>query len=244
MSSVLSASPSLVDMDHSSDPDTPSKPFIRDSSSSSSPSSSSSSLTTNQQGSPKQPALNSPPRPAKSEPVIPTSQSHTIVSVNGHTPEEQRQVPSHSSLHATPSPAARQHDENHSHIKDETDRDDTGHLPGSDPDDDPDLGSGESDGDWSQDDIEADIRRVKVRQLLSLRVSPNNDHVHPQVYELIGQKWTDRGTAFCQGDYDEEARQARLIARAEHSNEILLQCIIRTSDVYQRQQGINYFTCL
>ncbi|KAF8504224.1 component of IIS longevity pathway SMK-1-domain-containing protein [Gautieria morchelliformis] len=69
-----------------------------------------------------------------------------------------------------------------------------------------------------------------------LRVSPNNDHVHPEVYELIGQKWTDRGTAFCQGDYDEEARQARLIARAEHSNEILLQCIIRTSDVYQRQQ--------
>lgn len=58
------------------------------------------------------------------------------------------------------------------------------------------------------------------------------------MYELIGQKWTDRGTAFCQGDYDEEARQAKLIARAEHTNEVLLQCIIRTSDVYQRQQGI------
>lgn len=58
-----------------------------------------------------------------------------------------------------------------------------------------------------------------------------------QVYELVGQKWTDRGTAFCQGEYDEEARQARLIARAEHNNDILLQCIIRATDVYQRQQG-------
>lgn len=64
--------------------------------------------------------------------------------------------------------------------------------------------------------------------------------MHLQVYELIGQKWTDRGTAFCQGDYNEETRQARLIARAENSNEILLECIIRTSDVYQRQQGIKY----
>jgi protein phosphatase-4 regulatory subunit 3 len=71
------------------------------------------------------------------------------------------------------------------------------------------------------------------------------------VYELIGQRWTDRGTAFCQGDYDEDARQARLIARAEHSNEILLQCIIRATDVYQRQQGIslhltwsNFSNCL
>lgn len=132
---------------------------------------------------------------------------------------------------------SKEHDEDSSDHKDDTaERDDAGLLPGSDPDDDPDLGSGESDGDWSQDDIEADIRRVKVF-IIAFALIPSVAHVRLQVYELIGQKWTDRGTAFCQGDYDEEARQARLIARAEHSNEVLLQCIIRTSDVYQRQQG-------
>ncbi|KIJ37419.1 hypothetical protein M422DRAFT_231798 [Sphaerobolus stellatus SS14] len=88
---------------------------------------------------------------------------------------------------------------------------------GSDSNDEGDLGSGESDGDWAQDDMDADMRRVKV-------------------YELVGQKWTDRGTAFCQGDYDEEAREAKLVARDELTNEILLQCTIRATDVYQRQQ--------
>lgn len=117
----------------------------------------------------------------------------------------------------------------------ELDRDTSSFPQGSDPEEDPDLGSGESDGDWSQEDLEADIRRVKVGFpffppiCVSLHIL--------QVYELVGQKWTDRGTAFCQGEYDEEARQARLIARAEHNNDILLQCIIRATDVYQRQQG-------
>lgn len=54
----------------------------------------------------------------------------------------------------------RGHDSNYP--KGDTDKDDPGLLPGSDPDDDPDLGSGESDGDWSQDDMDAEIRRVKV----------------------------------------------------------------------------------
>ncbi|KAF8592690.1 DUF625-domain-containing protein [Ramaria rubella] len=220
MSSVMSASASLVDMDRGSDhADGPSKPFIRDSPSSSS-SSSSSGATNNQPGSPKQGVLNSPPRLGKSGPVSPPRQSNANASLNGHIPEvkeEDRQVPSQSPQPNSVDLAAKGHEESVNRTKDEEDRGDPGIPPGSDPDDDADLGSGESDGDWTQDDIDADIRRVKV-------------------YELIGQKWTDRGTAFCQGDYDEEARQARLIARAEHTNEVLLQCIIRTSDVYQRQQ--------
>ena len=55
----------------------------------------------------------------------------------------------------------------------------------------------------------AETRRVKVRYfwLNSLRVN----HVHLQLYELVGETWTDRGTAYCQGDYNEENRQARLV---------------------------------
>lgn len=57
-----------------------------------------------------------------------------------------------------------------------------------------------------------------------------------QLYELVGSRWTDRGTAFCQGDFDHETEEARLIARAENTHEILLNCVVRVSDVYQRQQ--------
>lgn len=109
---------------------------------------------------------------------------------------------------------------------------------GHDTEDDPDLVSGVSDGDWYQYDMDPETRRVKVRcfWLYSLRVN----HVHFQLYELIGQTWTDRGTAYCQYDYNEETRQARLITRAENTDEILLERIIHTSDVYRRQLGAKY----
>ena len=55
-----------------------------------------------------------------------------------------------------------------------------------------------------------------------------------QVYELVGSRWTDRGTAFCQGDFDQDTEEARLIARSEDTQEILLNCVVRVSDVYQR----------
>lgn len=57
-----------------------------------------------------------------------------------------------------------------------------------------------------------------------------------KVYELVGSRWTDRGTAFCSGEFDEPAEEAKLIARSEASSEVLLNATIRASDVYQRQQ--------
>lgn len=61
-----------------------------------------------------------------------------------------------------------------------------------------------------------------------------------QVYELIGQRWTDRGTALCTGIYDEEVDQAAIVARSEISDVELLRSEIRVNDVYQRQQGWFY----
>ena len=61
-----------------------------------------------------------------------------------------------------------------------------------------------------------------------------------KVYELIGSRWVDQGTAFCFGDCNES--QALLIARAEADyNHIILSTKIRPTDVYQRQQGM--FCC-
>lgn len=60
-----------------------------------------------------------------------------------------------------------------------------------------------------------------------------------KVYELIDNKWTDRGTAFCQSAFDSEKQMAKLIARSEElPTEIILQFYIRGEDVYQRQQGV------
>ncbi|KAI0355408.1 DUF625-domain-containing protein [Trametes cingulata] len=56
-----------------------------------------------------------------------------------------------------------------------------------------------------------------------------------KVYELIGSRWVDQGTAFCFGDFQEN--EALLIARAEEDyNRIILTTTIRANDVYQRQQ--------
>lgn len=78
------------------------------------------------------------------------------------------------------------------------------------------LGPGEDTQPWIEDDAH-ELKRVKV-------------------YELIGSRWVDQGTAFCFGDFHEN--EAFLIARAEHDfNQVILTTTIRTNDVYQRQQG-------
>ena len=57
-----------------------------------------------------------------------------------------------------------------------------------------------------------------------------------KVYELIGARWIDQGTAFCFGDIHDN--EAYLVARSENDyNQIILSTTIRSSDVYQRQQG-------
>ncbi|KAF9238811.1 component of IIS longevity pathway SMK-1-domain-containing protein [Melanogaster broomeanus] len=57
-----------------------------------------------------------------------------------------------------------------------------------------------------------------------------------KVYELIGSRWVDQGTAYCSGQLD-EANQAYLVARSETDFEkIILSTAIRSNDVYQRQQ--------
>jgi protein phosphatase 4 regulatory subunit 3 len=57
------------------------------------------------------------------------------------------------------------------------------------------------------------------------------------VYELIGQRWVDQGTAFVTGGYDSAAGAASLVARSEADyKHIILQTTIRSSDTYQRQQ--------
>lgn len=69
---------------------------------------------------------------------------------------------------------------------------------------------------WAEDDSH-ELKRVKV-------------------YELIGSRWVDQGTAFCFGDFQDN--EALLIARAEEDfNRIILTTTIRANDVYQRQQG-------
>ncbi|KAL5507911.1 PSY2 [Sanghuangporus vaninii] len=72
----------------------------------------------------------------------------------------------------------------------------------------------------SQESIEVfdpDLRRVKL-------------------YELVGSRWTDRGTAFCCGEFDSELDEARLIIKAEGTQQEILSCRVRAQDVYQRQQ--------
>lgn len=57
------------------------------------------------------------------------------------------------------------------------------------------------------------------------------------MYELVGQRWADQGTAFCSGHYDETTGEAALIARSENDfKSVILSTTIRSADVYQRQQ--------
>ncbi|KAF8165663.1 component of IIS longevity pathway SMK-1-domain-containing protein [Crassisporium funariophilum] len=68
---------------------------------------------------------------------------------------------------------------------------------------------------------------------------PDADHElkRVKVYELIGSRWIDQGTAFCFGQFQEETNEALLIARSERNyHDIVLSTAIRSNDVYQRQQ--------
>ncbi|KAK2465946.1 hypothetical protein APHAL10511_001587 [Amanita phalloides] len=68
---------------------------------------------------------------------------------------------------------------------------------------------------------------------------PENDHElkRVKVYELIGSRWIDQGTAFCFGQVLEDTNEALLVARAERNyDDIILSTVIRAEDVYQRQQ--------
>ncbi|KAF7294291.1 SMK-1 domain-containing protein [Mycena chlorophos] len=66
---------------------------------------------------------------------------------------------------------------------------------------------------------------------------PEQDIKRVKVYELVGQRWVDQGTAFCFGEYQEDTEQAHLIARSERNfADVILSTPIRANDVYQRQQ--------
>ncbi|KAJ7118588.1 component of IIS longevity pathway SMK-1-domain-containing protein [Mycena crocata] len=79
-------------------------------------------------------------------------------------------------------------------------------------------GQGEDGPDWLPDGQEQEMKRVKV-------------------YELVGQRWVDQGTAFCFGQFQEDSEHAHLIARSERNySDIILSTPIRSTDVYQRQQ--------
>ncbi|KAF9534111.1 component of IIS longevity pathway SMK-1-domain-containing protein [Crepidotus variabilis] len=66
---------------------------------------------------------------------------------------------------------------------------------------------------------------------------PDHELKRVKVYELMGQRWVDQGTAFCFGQFSEERNEALLIARSERNyNDIVLTTAIRSNDVYQRQQ--------
>ncbi|KAJ7098713.1 component of IIS longevity pathway SMK-1-domain-containing protein [Mycena belliarum] len=93
-------------------------------------------------------------------------------------------------------------------------------LDSSDPDTAADAAGGQLDDgqDWMPDGQEQEMKRVKV-------------------YELVGQRWVDQGTAFCFGQFQDDSEHAHLIARAERNYaDIILSTPIRSTDVYQRQQ--------
>ena len=71
-------------------------------------------------------------------------------------------------------------------------------------------------------------------------------HLSPssKVYELVGSRWVDQGTAYCAGQLD-DANQAYLVARSELDfNKVILSTAIRSNDVYQRQQGMHISPCV
>ncbi|EPQ58973.1 DUF625-domain-containing protein [Gloeophyllum trabeum ATCC 11539] len=65
----------------------------------------------------------------------------------------------------------------------------------------------------------------------------NYDLKRVKVYELVGSRWVDQGTAFCSPYQEGPSEEAYLIARSEADPQtLILQTSIRASDVYQRQQ--------
>jgi hypothetical protein len=81
----------------------------------------------------------------------------------------------------------------------------------------------------------ASIQRFVPRPFHVLAVSLTHPLAH-KVYELVNSRWVDQGTALCFGQYEDG--EATLVAKAEaNMSEIILKTTIRSSDVYQRQQG-------
>ena len=79
------------------------------------------------------------------------------------------------------------------------------------------------------------MQRSVPRPFCVLAVSLTHPLTH-KVYELINSRWVDQGTALCFGQYEDG--EAALVAKAEaNMSEIILKTTIRSSDVYQRQQG-------
>jgi protein phosphatase-4 regulatory subunit 3 len=93
--------------------------------------------------------------------------------------------------------------------------------------------------DWMPDGQEQEMKRVKACGARN----PTCVISHlVQVYELVGQRWVDQGTAFCFGQFQEDSEHAHLIARSERNySDIILSTPIRSTDVYQRQQGTFIF---
>ncbi|KAF5332031.1 hypothetical protein D9758_014583 [Tetrapyrgos nigripes] len=64
-----------------------------------------------------------------------------------------------------------------------------------------------------------------------------NEMKRVKVYELVGSRWVDQGTAFCMGHLSPDGSEALLTARSERNSEdIILSTTIRSSDIYNRQQ--------
>lgn len=100
---------------------------------------------------------------------------------------------------------------------------------------DPAGGQVEDGQDWMPDGQEQEMKRVKA--CTSRNLTFVIAHL-AQVYELVGQRWVDQGTAFCFGQFQEDSEHAHLIARSERNySDIILSTPIRSTDVYQRQQG-------
>ncbi|KAG7447518.1 DUF625-domain-containing protein [Guyanagaster necrorhizus] len=77
---------------------------------------------------------------------------------------------------------------------------------------------------------------ITFRLILSYLVQTET-HFVIKVYELVGSRWHDRGTAFCFGHFSQDGTEALLTARSERNlQEVVLSTTIRSNDVYQRQQ--------
>ena len=112
------------------------------------------------------------------------------------------------------------------------------------------MDNGDEGQQWFPEHENHELKRVKVRLILwwlsaqcsfpsyimCLGTDSLTHPVIPKVYELINSRWVDQGTALCFGQYEDG--EAALVAKAEaNMSEIILKTTIRSSDVYQRQQG-------
>jgi protein phosphatase-4 regulatory subunit 3 len=109
------------------------------------------------------------------------------------------------------------------------------------------MDNGDDGQQWFHEHENHELKRVKVRPLT--HCSPMQIYIprichlfedyltyYLKVYELINSRWVDQGTALCFGQYEDG--EAALVAKAEaNMSDIILKTTIRSSDVYQRQQG-------